>query len=309
MMKRFFFVLLAVCLLTVHALAYSPPNMTPEDGDTVLGTIITSTINESFKQEIRNWLDDDLSLILYVPSTQRYVLVAANEPNCISVQRNSGNGLATVSFSSSTAPAALGHIFDVDGSSLSWASRVAYQPFTSESDCVIVGGRYFDTCDVTFPSPVNTYVADFEGRLLLRDDGGLMSDPETDPGEDGGILGFLKGFWDKLKDFFVGLFVPEEGYFQQWYQSLKTAVDKKLSAISALYNGLTGFFNGLSGRDVFVVIEIPANHFYSGSPAVSADIFATLGSVLSFLRGVLTGFVVLLTAIICYKKLVTIFSE
>ncbi|MDD3022268.1 MAG: hypothetical protein PHX61_15030 [Alphaproteobacteria bacterium] len=304
MMKRLFFALLTVCLLTVHVWAYDAPNMTPEGSDTVLETFITSAMSEDEKQIIRDWLDDDLSFIVYVPSTERYLLLRANVANKLIVNRSS-SGLAIIYLNGG----AIGTAWDLDGDALSFAARSNINSSPALSECVIVGGRYFDTCDVTFPSPINTYVADFEGRLLLRDDGGLMSDPETEPGEDGGILGFLKGFWDKLKDFFVGLFVPEDGYFQQWYQSLKAAVDEKLSSISALYNGLTGFFNGLSGRDVSVIIEIPANHFYSGSPAVSADIFATLGAVLSFLRGVLTGFVVLLTAIICYKKLVTIFSE
>ena len=303
-MKRFIFIVLIVCLLTVQVLAYDAPNLMPEGSDTVLGTFITSALTEDEKQLVRDWLNDDLSFIVYVPSIQRYLLLRANVADTMVINRSSG-GLAIVYLNGG----AVGTVWDVDGDDITFAARTTINATPFLSEVVILGGRYFDTCDVTFPTPINTYVADFDGRLLLRDDGGLMSEPETEPGDDGGILGFLKGFWDKLKDFFIGLFIPEEGYFQQWYQSLKTEVDKKLSAISALYNGLTGFFNGLSGRDASVILEIPANHFYDGSPAVSADIFDKLGSVVSFLRGILTGFIVLFTAIICYKKLVTIFSE
>lgn len=301
-MKRFVFIALAVCLLTVHVFAYDAPNLTPEDGNTVLGTFITSVLTDDNKNKVREWLDSDLNLMVYVPSTERYLLLDVTALNSIVVTRTS-NGLAELYFREG----ATGTVWDVNGSELTFAAVTTFSATTYQKDCVIVGGRYMTNSNVTLPTPTNTYVADIQGSLLLRDDGGLMSDPETEEG--GGILGFLSDFWNKLKDFFIGLFVPEDGYFQQWYQSLKTAVDKKLSAISALYNGLTGFFNSLSGRTTSIVLEIPANHFYAGSPSVSADIFEKLGSVLSFLRGVLTGAIVLFTAIICYKKLVTIFSE
>ncbi len=303
-MKRFVFIAVSVLLLTVHVFAYNPPNMTPDGGDTALGTFITSVLSEDEKQLVRDWLNDDLSFIVYVPSSQRYLLLRANVADDLIINRSS-SGLAIIYLSGG----AVGTAWDLNGSDITFAARSTINSTPALSDVVILGGRYFDTFDVTFPTPIDTYVADFDGSLLLRDDGGLMSDPVTEPGDGGGLLGFLSNFWDNLKDFFIGLFVPEEGYFQHWYQSLKIEVDEKLSAISALYNGLTGFFSNLSGRDVSLVLEIPANHFYNGSPFISADIFENLSSVLSFLRGILTGFIVLSTAIICYKKLVTIFSE
>lgn len=306
-MKRFIICLCTVLLLTIHVFAYYSPNLTYEDGNNVLGTFLTSAITDENKSAVREWLDSDLSLIVYVPSSQRYLLLIANTADNLIINRSS-DGLAVLYLSGG----ATGTVWDVEGDNLEFAAMTSINSTPILSDCVIIGGRYFSTCDVSFPTPIDTYTADITGSsLFLRDDGGLMSDTEIDNEDEdsGGILGFLSDFWDKLKDFFIGLFVPEDGYFQKWYQSLKAAVDEKLSGVSSLYNGLTSFFDSLSGSSETIRFEIPANHFFTGSPAISADIFENLSSVISFIRGVLTGAVVLFTAIICYRKLVTIFRE
>lgn len=300
-MRRVLTVFAVICMLTLQVFAYDMSNLTYEDGNTVLGTFITSTMKDSDKEEVREWLNGDLSLIVYVPSKERYLLLNVSTADSMTVTRLS-NGLAKLYFPNG----ARGIIFDIEDSNLTYAAMISFSSTTSQSDCVIIGGKYFSTCDVTLPTPTSTYVADIKGSLMLRDDGGLMSDEDK---ESGGILGFLKGFWDSLANAFISLFVPSDDFFSSYFEEIRSSASVKMGGLLSLYNAMLDAFQSLNGDTPTLKLEIPENRLFPSSPLISVNILENASTYVLWVKRFLTGFVVLFTAVVCYRRLVTLFEQ
>ncbi|WMJ84286.1 hypothetical protein ACS3UN_07985 [Oscillospiraceae bacterium LTW-04] len=305
-MKRFFIsAVLCMAFLTLQVFAYNPPNLTVENGNSVLETFITSTMDDTSKERVRSFLASELGLVLYIPSSDRYLLLEVKSPDSIFVDTLSPNGLANLVFTDG----ALGVVFDVSGPNMTFAALTTFGLNSFQKDCVIVSGRYFDSCTMNFPTPTSPYVADFEGSLFFRDDGGLMSDIKEEPDDGGGILGFLKGFWDALKDAFIGLFVPSEGFFADYFEDIRAVASVKMGGLLSLYNALLGAFQSLNGDTPSMTFQIPANSMFPYSPLVTFDVLGHVRSYVEWVKGFLTGCVVLFTAVVCYRRLVTLFEQ
>ena len=135
-----------------------------------------------------------------------------------------------------------------------------------------------------------------------------MSDIE-EPDNGGGILGFLKGFWDALKDAFIGLFVPREGFFADYFKDIQSVASVKMGGLLSLYNAMLGAFQSLNGDTPSMIFEIPANSMFPYSPLVTFDVLGRVRPYVAWVKGFLTGCVVLFTAVVCYRRLVTLFEQ
>lgn len=110
------------------------------------------------------------------------------------------------------------------------------------------------------------------------------------------------GLWDG----FVGLFVPQEGYFEDWFQELRDAFDSRTGGAFGLLAYIQAKFEALRDGSLSassLAIVLPQNHFYQGFPGIRADALSGLESLLGFLRSVLTAIVVVLTAVAFARKL------
>lgn len=311
-MKRFLFVFyLCVALLTLQASAYSLPYFTYEDGNTVLGTFITSTLTDIQKDDVRTFLDSPYSLIVYTPNDfepDRLYLMTFSEGESLEFTlRSDGNVDLYNNYFSYSGTA---WDFEDDGT-LTYRYTLSGTPRSVFYKLRIVGGRAAANIDMVLPTPRSSYVADVTGQLLIRDDGGLFSESDTDNSDDdsGGILGFLSGFWDALKSAFMGLFVPGNGFFTDYFQEIQTVASAKMGGLFSLYNAMLDAFQSLNGDTPSMIFEIPASSMFPSSPLITFNVLGNVSTYVKWVKGILTGIVVLVTAILCYRRLVTLFEQ
>lgn len=121
------------------------------------------------------------------------------------------------------------------------------------------------------------------------------------------LLDWLNSFWKKLKDFFI----PEDGYFDDWFKEVKDAAMEKLGPISDVNNKLQGAFNDLKGdtTDTGLYLDLPKDHFYPGFPGIRVSLIREVGSMLSAIKTILTMICVIFTAIVCYRRVIVMFEQ
>lgn len=307
-MKRFICFLCAVLLLTIQVSAIDVYSDTfkVRNGDTYLGIFDTKSLGDVEKAYLRDFLSSDKTMITFNPKAISgagngiYYLIYYVDSVSSTVTVGDG-GLAELHFSGATGvTVAKGTCWSAEDDG---TLRFLYDStFTSNgwlSDAVIIGGSA--STSIQFPSPVSSYAADYVGTLYLEDNSGLMSEVEPKPDDSGGILGFLSGFWDNLKNSFIGLFVPSEGFFKAWYNDLSSQASAKLGAVFTLNQQIVSFFNGISSSSVSI----------TAPDGTQQDLFAysRLNDFRNFLRSALTGLVVLLTWIYCYRKIIEMIKE
>lgn len=136
------------------------------------------------------------------------------------------------------------------------------------------------------------------GGFTLIDDRADASKEDS-----GGILGWLADFWDKLKDFFLSLFVPREGFFGEWFEELRSAFDSKLGGLGDVIAYIKGMLTSAVGMsDIRLVL--PDNMIFEGAAGTSVSLTDLLEPVFRFLRPICTGFVTVVTAYICYRRVI-----
>lgn len=313
---KIFITLLVVFLVTVQVSAIDIYSDTfkLKNGDTYLGVFDTSALDAAEKSFLSAYLSSDKCLITYHPNAVNgsgngiYYLIYYVDAVSSTVSI-SENGLSELHFNGSAGSVvAKGTCWSAESDgTLKYLYDSSFSPNSWLSDTVIIGGTA--ATSINFPSPVSSYAADYVGTLYLEDNSGLMSEVAPDPDDSGGILGFLSSFWDKLKDFFVSLFVPSSGYITDWYKSISSAFNAKFSNLTALYTGLTGFFSGLHDESSDLSFSVAADSLYDGNDAFSFNISDYFSDMFGFVKGVLTGLVVLCTIIVCYRRIISMFSE
>lgn len=312
-MRRFFIlalVLLLVFSLTANAFAVSVDSdcfyYNSSDGNTHLGVIAASEFDSEIFGYYQDWLKSDRRLLLSnssgtifwfytLDSTADVILTypwidseGENKGlglNCHGADKDEGVGVCF-----SVAVGSDGRLH-YDGELLGGSDGVQLCGRFTRLNCYIVMCSPSLLNKISFPSPTSDYVVDFQGNLAIDDDinvSGGSGGSSGDDSEQSGILGFLSDFWEKLKSFFLGLFVPSEGYFKAWYNEVKAAFEKKLSPIFALYEQLTSFFDSVAAAEDTTLFNNPI-----------------LVSCLSWVKGLITGLVLLLTMIAAYKKIIS----
>ena len=168
---------------------------------------------------------------------------------------------------------------------------------------LIVGGSYF--VENEMPPISMEMIAEYDGYLIMRDD--LSGDGSG--GLWGAILDWLASFWDKLRAFFIGLFVPDDGYFQSWFEEVKAAFEVRMGGLSILFADITASFNRLSTsteHESVLEFTLPKNSLWNGFSGQTVDFMVSARPYASWLRLVLNGIVLIFTVVICYKKLIII---
>lgn len=305
-------VVLALVLGAVPALAVRLPEAEAEDGNTVIATFITSALEDVNKAYLREWMASERNLLLR-RSDGSYDFLIIPDGVTITVSVGS-NGLANLTFggvaTSVTGLRMMGWTDDVR--EFNGHGNVAYAYLTGPRDCILVSGTIFTSDKVTLPMPTGSYVAEFDGKLLLRDDGGLFGAGGEEGGWWQGLLDWLAGFWDALWNFFIRLLVPDKGYFEKWMEELREAANEKLGAVFDMYDALTELFDSLqsdTGQAGSLKLTLPANYLYPGFGGAEADAMPMVLKFTGFLRPVLSSIVLLYTLIICYKRIVVLFEQ
>lgn len=291
-MKRILTITLSLMLvlsLSVFAAAVSYDLFTYRDGNTYLETFILSIEDEQTQSEWREFVTgsntvicslDEISSVtgdfvyFFTSDNLSEFSVIANDDYTCNIYADSVSGFG-------------GQVYEYNGNGeFNFYSYYNGSPDTHIENAVILGGLGVDTMNHIEKS--SSYIADVEGDLYIVDDLG-----ESDESESDGVLGFLGDFWNKFKTFLTSLFIPSDGYFADWYNEIKAAFDEKFGALTELYNQLTGFFDGIESD------ETPSELFDD----------AYFGDILSLCRGIITGLILLLTMIFCYRKIISLISE
>lgn len=303
-MRRLFILVLVIILIisfSVTAIAVSVDSecfyYDSSDGNTHLATIAASSMTPEFLSYYEDWKQSDRRMLCCNPDGTTFFFYNLNVTATVTLTYPfSGTDSLGINCSGADIDEDVGLLF-----SCTLSDDGYLYPDSSvwgDSDCPLCGrytalDQYIILCspslqkEITFPSPVSAYVVDYIGSLSIEDD---LDDSSNngDDSEQSGILGFLSDFWEKLKSFFLGLFVPSEGYFKAWYNEVKAAFEEKLSPIFALYEQLTSFFNNVSAAEDTTLFNNPI-----------------LVSCLSWVKGLITGLVLLLTLIAAYKKIIS----
>lgn len=113
-------------------------------------------------------------------------------------------------------------------------------------------------------------------------------------------------WYDGIVDFFV----PDENYFNNKSAELNDHVNKKLGGVSYLFQMLHSFFSTLqTAPDNEFEFAIPDNHLFKGFKGSSGNLFAGAVPFIRILRSSISAFFCIVTAIACYRKVITIFEK
>lgn len=126
---------------------------------------------------------------------------------------------------------------------------------------------------------------------------------------DGSSRGALSWFSD-VGIFLRDVFVPDGNYFNDQLSLLNDHINSRFAGLGELYQMLNHFFKVLNNPPPITInLTIPNNFLFSGYRGTRVSFLPMIKPYLSFIRDVLTAAACLLTAIICYHKLRTFFTE
>lgn len=131
----------------------------------------------------------------------------------------------------------------------------------------------------------------------------FATEPEEPPDNNGIISAILDGL--------IGLFVPTDEFFQDWWNEISHAVDIKVVGLKTTLSSFSEQFSSLTStteRPV-IVLELEDNQLFHGSDGVSVDLLETAQPFLNFMRPILNGLVAILLIIYCYKTVTAMFGE
>lgn len=113
-----------------------------------------------------------------------------------------------------------------------------------------------------------------------------------------------------ITDFIVHIFVPHSNYFNNKIAVLNDNVNKKLGGVAYLFHMITYFFKTMQNCPYTdFKVSMPEGFFYSGYKGFTQDVFLFAKPFIRLLRSVIVGFICIITAIACYKKLIVLFEK
>lgn len=123
-------------------------------------------------------------------------------------------------------------------------------------------------------------------------------------------------WWDTFSwfgdvaNFIKSLVVPPPNYWHNRLAKLNGLVNAKFAGLGQLYQVLNDFFFKLGDpAPAQLRFRVPDNFLYPGYKGFSLDLFSITTPYLRFLRSFLTACCFVFTAIICYHKIRTFFTE
>lgn len=322
-MKRvisFIIAILMLCLFSVSVFAYEVKNDTwMENGDTYLGVFkVKGTEYEDF---FRRWKSSNKNMF-YIENNSgfiyyRFCILSDGLKVSFDYKDSSKLNLVIsgvgvmdelVFYSDSSHQITLLNFYSLYNQSDSDSFSVSFNCFT---------GTYFSS----LPSECLPFLPKCEGNLILVDD--LDGDPDIpinppdgggggsgDEGGEGGILDWIGGFFTNLWDFFVKLIVPDAEYFSNWFEEIKNAAMEKLGPVGDIFGALGDLFGSLENDTTSssLILDIPRNHFFQGFDGVRVDLLESGKDIIAVVKGFLTACMVLLTCIVCYKRIIVLFE-
>lgn len=133
-------------------------------------------------------------------------------------------------------------------------------------------------------APPSTPVTDVQANQNLSN---IQSDTSTTASNTGGILSKITEFFGSFFSNLIGIFVPEEGYFSDWFTRLNTLLAVKLGMLYAPFDLLIQVLTSiLNADDSFVGIPFPGIEWdgqYLVEPFTFT--FSSLGDVYTDLQG------------------------
>lgn len=299
-----FVIVLSFCL-SVSAFAFAlPANMqTVRDGDTYVGTFKTTLMTPEQKAFMKDWFQFPERAICYVSKTANLLYFELFDDEAPLTYDASDPYGAFIMFG---APVSSRYVvFDL--ATLNPKGSIVGTASYDASGAVEFGNFIFWAYMTKNCPNFNRYPSDrllnYVGRLIFEDDGGLE---EGGGNDDGGILGWLTSFWDKLKQLFLGLFVPRSGYLDSWFGDIRSAFEAKTGGLSSVFSSVLASFNSLKTAPqnrLVLNFTLPPNWLYSGFPGKTVNLLGSAGDFFAWIRPVFNGVVLLFTFIICYQKL------
>lgn len=289
--------LLAV-LLAVPALAYTLPDTTTEDGNTVLELFAISKGTPEQKAYIEEWKNSSHNFLLLMEAPSGgacYYFAIVPEDATVSIVDRFGD---TFWFICDKAYRYMGfQPADESG------ERFPMQLTTSAPGVMVAMDAFVaKTHPMALPTLSHDYIARLDGTLMLKFD----DDEEQGGNWWDGLLDWLKNFWDKLLAFFISIFVPEEGYFSEWFETIRAALDKKVGGLTKVMDAISGGFDSLQkpGSTGGVSLKLPDNLYYDGYKGAEFNLLEFINPALVHVRSWLNAVVVIFTCIFCFKKLI-----
>lgn len=163
-------------------------------------------------------------------------------------------------------------------------------------DAIIVNRGF----SLTSAVPASELYIQHPGDLYIVDDlGGQM--------EGDGEVEDSVPWWKKLQE----LFVPSEGYFDDWFEEIKDAAMEKLGPIKSIMDAFSNLFEKLQhdNTETSIWIDVPEGQYYPGSPGIKVDVLHFGVDLIGIVRNWLTAIVVIFTAICCYRRVVVLFEQ
>lgn len=189
-----------------------------------------------------------------------------------------------------------------------YVGRYDYANFSGFGLDAVIVNRGFE---LTSAVPASELYIQHPGNLYLVDDLGneMKGDGDADDGEPWWrhLLDWLDSFWKKLKDFFV----PEDGYFDDWFQEIKDAAMEKLGPVKSMMDSLSNAFKKLQSdtTNTSIFIDVPEGQYWPGSPGIKVDVLHFGEGVINTVRNWLTAIIVVFTIICCYRRVVVLFEQ
>ena len=305
-MKRFAALvaaLLLVVALSVTVWAYSLPSYRLVDGNTVVGTFILEGIpadSYSLWQEI--WSSSKGHIFLRDDGEIKYYFCYLGDHQ-LTFGTSNGRPYFVPDMSFDYLE------FTYQSSSASYVLTDTvwnYPPQQFVFDCAVgsVGSS-----PVSLPNLGIDYIASYTGELIIQTDEGEPA--EEEPGNDG-LLGWLSAFWDKLKNLFVSIFVPPDGYFTDWFNEIRSAFDSKFGNLGTLWDSLTASFAALKTSDANMTglyLTIPNNHWFPGSKGISVNLIGALLPYVGTVRGWFNAILIVFTALTVYRNITAMLKK
>lgn len=132
------------------------------------------------------------------------------------------------------------------------------------------------------------------------------STPSTYAEASGGIFSGITDIYQAVKN----IFVPREDYFHNKISELNEIAQDRFGGLAYLYLMLDSFFKTLnSSTPAGLSVSLPDNYFFYGYHGFSFNLLHSAAPYINFLKSVLNAVCCLFTAIACYHKLRTFFTE
>ena len=302
-MRRIISIFLAVLLILLFAApalaATVAQGVTVVDGNTEIGVIDTAGAPDNVKDYLRRFIASDRNMIfMSKDGTIIFFCIVPDNMSAWFVHDYAGWQCTFSDYFPDT-------VYAFNRSS----SDGLYHFLEVCTDAAFIraiycGGTY---ADLSFIAPTSDYVLDVTGQLSIVDNGGLF-------GAGGGnkpwyeqLFDWLGSFWQGLLDFFISIFVPDESYFDSWFTDVRGAANAKFGAVLEIGDSFSSLFD--KPRDVSFAFDIPANHFWSGSPSYHTDLLAPFGDLVSFVRVIFTAIICVITGVIIFRRLIVLFEQ